>query len=354
MTVNTVDITSGPYTGNGTTADYSYTFRIDDKSQLAVYETTDLGVKTLLTVDTDYTVSGIGNDAGGIITRVAGNLPTDYIWYIRSDYKNTQLTAFRSQGAFKPDVHESAMDKLTFLIQQLQDAVDRSMRLAADVDYSGVSVVLPEPIAGYTLAWNETATALVNQLFKSAGDLTVSAFIETVLDDADAGEVLDTLGVTAFVQTLLDDTDAATARATLGAAALTVANTFTKANVFQLAQTFQSSNVYSKQQGIAETELTDAANISWDLDTNQEAKVTLDGNRTLDNPTNQKAGYWYHLRVIQDAVTGTRTLSYGTAYKFGDLGAPILSTAAGEEDLLAFRSNGTYMQYMGVAPGVHA
>lgn len=161
MTVNTVDITSGPYTGNNTTDEYDYTFRVENKTQLEVFETTDLGVKTLLDVDTDYTVAGIGNDNGGIITRVAGNLPTDYTWFIRSDYANTQETAFRSQGGFLPAVHEAAMDKLTFLTQQLQDGLNSSMRLSPEVDHTGVSVVLPEPVADTTFIWDATAENLI-------------------------------------------------------------------------------------------------------------------------------------------------------------------------------------------------
>ena len=129
MTVNTTGITSGPYTGNGVTTAFSYTFRITDKSQVSVYETTDAGVVSLLTVDTDYTVAGIGDDDGGTITRVAGALPTDYKWFIRSNYAETQLTAFQSQGAYFPDIHEDMADKLTFLIQQIRDATNRSIRL---------------------------------------------------------------------------------------------------------------------------------------------------------------------------------------------------------------------------------
>ena len=98
MTVNTTQITSGPYSGNDIADEFSYTFRIEGKTQLIVYETDDQGVETTLTVDTDYTVADIGVDAGGTVTRVAGPLPTGYEGYIRSDYKETQLTAFASQG----------------------------------------------------------------------------------------------------------------------------------------------------------------------------------------------------------------------------------------------------------------
>lgn len=47
-------------------------------------------------------------------------------------------------------------------------------------------------------------------------DVTISAFIASLLDDANASAVLSTLGVTAFAKTILDDPDAETARATLG------------------------------------------------------------------------------------------------------------------------------------------
>ena len=46
MTVNSTNITSGPYTGNGASDQYSYTFRVKDKTQLSVYETTDEGVRS--------------------------------------------------------------------------------------------------------------------------------------------------------------------------------------------------------------------------------------------------------------------------------------------------------------------
>jgi len=137
MTVNTTNITSGPYIGNGLSDTYSYTFRVDDKTQLSVYETTDAGVQTLLTVDTDYTVTGVGVDGGGTVVRTAGALPTNYEWYIRSNYTPTQLTDFDSQGGFFPDVHESAFDKLTFLVQQLLDGKDRALSLSDSIDLDG-------------------------------------------------------------------------------------------------------------------------------------------------------------------------------------------------------------------------
>lgn len=146
MTVNTTNITSGPYIGNGVTDTYAYNFRVKDKTQLKVFETDTSGNETELTVDTDYTVSGVGNDAGGTITRTAGALPTDYTWYIRANYSTTQETALPSQGPFFPDVHEDAFDKLTFLVQQLYDLNSRSFRIS-ESESDVASIVEVPPVA---------------------------------------------------------------------------------------------------------------------------------------------------------------------------------------------------------------
>ena len=102
------------------------------------------------------------------------------------------------------------------------------------------------------------------------------------------------------------------------------------------------THAWTAQQNSATNALTDAANISWDLDASQRASVTLTDNRTLDNPTNLVDGGTYTLIVTQDA-TGTRTLAYGSAYKWPGGSAPTLSTAANAVDILEFSSDGTNM-----------
>jgi len=161
MTINTKKITSGPYVGNDIADTFSYTFRIEDKTELSVYETDDQGTQNLLIVDTHYTVNTVGVDGGGTITRVSGALPSGFEWYIRSNFEETQLTAFQSQGAFFPDLHEFAMDKLTLLIQQLLDRNDRSPRLPDS--YSGpLPLSLDEPFPGAALRWNGDLDGLEN------------------------------------------------------------------------------------------------------------------------------------------------------------------------------------------------
>lgn len=107
-------------------------------------------------------------------------------------------------------------------------------------------------------------------------------------------------------------------------------------------------NLWTGQQNFQEATLVDGANISWNLNTEQTATVTLAGNRTLDNPTNLVAGGKYNISVIQDGV-GSRTLAFDTVYKFAGGVAPTLSTAIGAVDEFMFRSNGTNMNLIASA-----
>jgi len=95
------------------------------------------------------------------------------------------------------------------------------------------------------------------------------------------------------------------------------------------------------QGGTALNTLTDAANIATDCNLGNVHEVVLDGNRTLDNPTNLVSGNTYIWIVKQDATTGSRTLAYGTAFLFPGGTAPTLSTAINSVDLICGVCSGT-------------
>ena len=100
--------------------------------------------------------------------------------------------------------------------------------------------------------------------------------------------------------------------------------------------TLSDSNIlFAKKGYFAEQTLTDGATIDWNLSTQQVAKVTLAGSRTLNAPTNQQAGAFYSLAIIQDG-TGSRTLTFNSAYKFTGATAPTLTTTASAKDIIIF------------------
>ena len=87
--------------------------------------------------------------------------------------------------------------------------------------------------------------------------------------------------------------------------------------------------------------LTDGVTVSWDASLGQVATLTLAGNRTIANPTNMKVAT-YILYLVQDA-TGSRTITWGSAYKWPGGVAPVLSTGANKRDIISFISDGTNM-----------
>lgn len=79
--------------------------------------------------------------------------------------------------------------------------------------------------------------------------------------------------------------------------------------------------------------LTDGATINTNAGLAEAFRVTLGGNRTLANPTNMADGRTYVWRIKQDG-TGSRTLSYGSKFKWPAGTPPTLSTAAGAVDVI--------------------
>lgn len=94
---------------------------------------------------------------------------------------------------------------------------------------------------------------------------------------------------------------------------------------------------YTASHNFKATTLQDAPTIAWDLSSNQVAKVTLSGDRTLANPFYTKDGGVYVLFVIQDGA-GSRKLTYGSNYSWGYGLAPILTATPNRMDILTFVS----------------
>ena len=98
--------------------------------------------------------------------------------------------------------------------------------------------------------------------------------------------------------------------------------------------------VTSAKLNYSETTLTDQATITWDASTQDVAKVTLAGNRTLGSASNGTTGQFISLLIIQDG-TGSRTLTWNAAYEFASDTAPTLTTTANLGDVFVFRYNGS-------------
>ena len=98
--------------------------------------------------------------------------------------------------------------------------------------------------------------------------------------------------------------------------------------------------ITSAKLNYSETTLTDGSSITWDASTQDVAKVTLAGNRTLGAASNGTTGQFISLLIIQDG-TGSRTLTWNAAYEFASDTAPTLTTTANLGDVFVFRYNGS-------------
>ena len=97
----------------------------------------------------------------------------------------------------------------------------------------------------------------------------------------------------------------------------------------------QRNHTFAKAQRGAFTTLADGATITPDFAAGNFFAVTLGGNRTLANPTNLVAGQSGSIILRQDA-TGSRTLAYGSYWKWPGGIAPTLTTAANRVDRIDY------------------
>ena len=143
MTINSPTRTAGPYSGNGSTATYSFNFRVFAATDLQVIRAYS-GTEFPLVLTTDYTVSLNANqlsNPGGSITLTGGNLPTGYTLTILSNIPNLQPADFQNTGGFYPEVLNDSLDRATMQIQQLGVSRDRTVRVP--MSDAAPSLVLP-------------------------------------------------------------------------------------------------------------------------------------------------------------------------------------------------------------------
>lgn len=164
MTVPATSRRAGPYNGNGSANTFTFTFKTFSASDLQVIKTSSLGTETVLVLDSHYSVAlNVDQDvtAGGTVTYPINGtkLATGEKLTILSLLDLDQTTDLLGGGAFNARVIEDTFDRTVIQIQQLDEELDRALKVPAS---SSINANLPEPLAGYAIGWNSSADGLTN------------------------------------------------------------------------------------------------------------------------------------------------------------------------------------------------
>ena len=128
MTISTT-IIKVSYSGNGTQTVFPYTFKINAEADIQVIIRASNGTETVKTLTTDYSVSGVGSASGGNVTMVTAPSATETI-VIRRETTQTQTVDLVENDPFTAETVEGAFDKSVAIAQELQEEVDRSIKLS--------------------------------------------------------------------------------------------------------------------------------------------------------------------------------------------------------------------------------
>lgn len=176
------------YSANTVQVQFAYPFKIFENTDLVVqYHRASDASENTLALTTDYTVSGVGAEAGGVVTIVSGAPSTGYNVIIRRVLPYTQPTTYTENDPFPAKTHENALDRLTFICQQLAEQDARTLVLDPT---SIISLILPPPAASNLLGWNAAATAVTNYPNTgAAGAASASASAAAAVAAAAAAQV---------------------------------------------------------------------------------------------------------------------------------------------------------------------
>lgn len=166
MTVSTSSARKNTYTGNGSTTDFDYTFRIFDEDDLvATLRNTTTGVLTTKTITTHYTVSGVGNTTGstdftsGTVTFLVAPSASEQV-ILTSAIPAEQDVNYSEGDPFPAESHEKALDKLTLLVQELAERSGRGISTDSVTADTVSTVLTGTPTAGQVVGVNDAGTGL--------------------------------------------------------------------------------------------------------------------------------------------------------------------------------------------------
>jgi hypothetical protein len=168
MTISSTTVKNS-YSGDGSTDQFNYTFKIFADSDLQVIIRSAAGTETVKTITTHYTVAGAGNTNGGSITFTSGNIPTaTETVVLRRAVPQTQAIDYIANDPFPAESHEEGLDRATMTTQQIQEELDRAIKLSRTNTMTSTE---------FTVGSTERANKIL--AFDSSGEISVTQELGT-------------------------------------------------------------------------------------------------------------------------------------------------------------------------------
>lgn len=160
MTV-TSETYKNTYSCNGSQTVFPYTFKVfeDDELEVILYTIAD-GTETILTLTSNYTVSGAGDARGGNVTTVS-TYSSAYKLVIRRNLALKQEIDPVESDPNRAATTEEAYDRAVMRDQQLQEQLDRVVLQNATAT---ASITYPLPVANNLIGWDSAGTNLENKV----------------------------------------------------------------------------------------------------------------------------------------------------------------------------------------------
>jgi hypothetical protein len=269
MTVSSTTVKNS-YSGDGSNDTFVYGFKIFASSDLQVIIRSATGTETTKTLTTDYTVTGVGTASGGNVVFEAAAIPTatETVVLIRN-VPQTQAIDYIANDPFPAETHEEGLDRATMTIQQMQEEINRSIKLSKTNTMTSTEfTVAAADRANKILAFDSTGEISVTQelgTYKGTDTtVTTAAYVQRDIVKSTSAAELNNVYIcvaNSVVGDLLTDTDhfdllvdavSAAASATAAASSATDAETAqTAAETAQTAAELAETNAATSESNAA-------------------------------------------------------------------------------------------------------
>lgn len=181
------------YAGDGVTVSFAVPFIFFGADEIDVIERSlESGNEALKVLTTHYNVTGGAGATGTVTALVAPDAARS--WTIARRTKRTQMVDYTPNDPFPAETHERALDRLTALIQEVDDKVGRSAALSPTSAVTGLT--LPDPEADKLLGWRSDLSGLENK--NLAAGTTIYAGIAATRSGMAASESVTPRGLAAL------------------------------------------------------------------------------------------------------------------------------------------------------------